>query len=210
MPECCKSCGSIDLKETIMPEGYVHYARIDCKDCGKFVKWGKKPEKRDMQEMNKYTGGFGGMNKVILLGRLIKDPELRYTATNNTAVCGFTLAVDRRFRKSGEEKQTDFFPIVSWDKTAEFCGKYFSKGRKVAVFGRMENRNWDDDKGVKHYITEVIADEVDFADSKKDDGDGGNTGGQQQSSPPQQQNDNAPPNDPQPLTAGKMPWETGV
>jgi single-strand DNA-binding protein len=181
-----------------MPDGFVHYARINCKDCGKFVKWGKKPNKRDMQEMNKNTGGYGGMNKVVLLGRLTKDPDLRYTATNNTAVCGFTLAVDRRFQKSGEEKQTDFFPIVVWEKTAEFCSKYFSKGKKVAVSGRLENRNWEDDKGVKHYITEVIADEVDFADSK-------NTGGQQQSPPPQQQNNNTPLS-----TVDKMPWETGV
>ena len=146
------------------------------------------------------------MNRVFLLGRLTAEPQLRYTATNNTAVCGFTLAVDRRFQKSGEEKQTDFFPIVAWEKTAEFCSKYFSKGRKVAVSGRLENRNWEDDKGVKHYITEVIADEVDFADSKKNDGESGNTGGQQQQSlPPQQQNNNTP------LSAvDKMPWETGV
>jgi single-strand DNA-binding protein len=109
------------------------------------------------------------MNKVILMGRLTKDPEVRYTSTNNTAVCTFTLAVDRRFTKQGEEKQTDFFPIVTWQKTAEFCGKYLQKGRQILVSGRLQNRNWDDAEGKKHYITEIVADEVHFADSKRGD-----------------------------------------
>jgi single-strand DNA-binding protein len=108
------------------------------------------------------------MNKVILMGRLTKDPELRYTTTNNTAVCSFTLAVNRKFSKSGEEKQADFIPIVAWDKHGEFCGKYFQKGRQVVVVGRMQVRTWDDNEGKKRYTTEVVSEEAFFADSKRD------------------------------------------
>ncbi|HHV96724.1 MAG TPA: single-stranded DNA-binding protein [Clostridiaceae bacterium] len=108
------------------------------------------------------------MNKVILLGRLTRDPELRYT-TNNTAVCNFTLAVNRRFAKAGEERQADFIPIVVWDKLAEFCGKYFLKGRQVAIVGRIQTRTWDDNEGKRHYVTEVVAEEAYFADSKPED-----------------------------------------
>lgn len=110
------------------------------------------------------------MNKVILMGRLTKDPELRYTSVNNTAMCTFSLAVDRRFSKPGEEKQADFFNIVAWRKQAEFCGKYFTKGLKVVVVGSLQNRSWDDNEGKKHYITEVITDEVYFAESRKNEG----------------------------------------
>ena len=106
------------------------------------------------------------MNKVILMGRLTKDPELKYTASN-VPKCSFTLAVDRRFSKPGEEKQCDFFNVVSWQKQAEFCGKYFAKGLKIVIVGRLENRSWDDNEGKKHYITEVIAEEAEFAESKK-------------------------------------------
>ena len=107
------------------------------------------------------------MNKAILLGRLTKDPELRYTTTNNTAVCSFTLAVDRRFSKSGEERQVDFIPVVAWGKNAEFCSKYFQKGQQVVVIGRIQVRSWDDKEGDKRYTTEVVAEETYFADSKK-------------------------------------------
>ena len=108
------------------------------------------------------------MNKVILMGRLTKDPETRYTQTNNTLVASFGLAVNRRFAKPGDEKTADFFNIVAWSKTGEFCSKYFKKGQQVGVIGRLQTRTWDDDQGVKHYITEVIAEEAYFADSKKD------------------------------------------
>lgn len=109
------------------------------------------------------------MNKVILLGRLTKDVDVRYTQTNNIMVASFSLAVNRRFAKEGEQ-QADFINIVAWNKTAEFCSKYFKKGQQVAVVGRIQTRNYEDDKGVKHYITEVVAEEVYFADSKKEDG----------------------------------------
>ena len=108
------------------------------------------------------------MNKVILMGRLTKDPETRYTSGNNTAVCSFTLAIDKRFQRQGEERQADFIPVVAWSKLAEFCGKYFQKGRQVAVVGRIQTRTWDDAEGKRHYVTEVVADEAYFADSRRD------------------------------------------
>ncbi len=113
------------------------------------------------------------MNKVILMGRLTRDPEVRYTQTNNTLVASFSLAVNRRFAKQGEERQADFVNIVAWSKTGEFCSKYFKKGQQVGVIGRLQTRNWDDDQGVKHYVTEVVAEEAYFADSKRD-GEAGN------------------------------------
>ena len=108
------------------------------------------------------------MNKVILMGRLTKEPEVRYTQVTNTMVTSFTLAVNRRFVKQGEERQADFINIVAWNKTAEFVSKYFSKGQQVGVIGRIQTRNYDDEQGVKHYITEVIAEEVYFAGEKKE------------------------------------------
>ena len=108
------------------------------------------------------------MNKVVLMGRLTRDPEVRYTSGNNTLVAGFGLAVNRRFAKQGEERQADFFNVVAWDKTGEFCSKYFKKGQQVGVIGRLQTRNYDDKDGKKVYVTEVIAEEVYFADTKKD------------------------------------------
>ncbi len=109
------------------------------------------------------------MNKAILMGRLTKDPEMRYTATNNIPLCSFTLAIDRRFQKQGEDKQTDFIPIVAWRNLAEFCSKYFHKGLKVVIVGSIQTRNYDDNEGKRHYFTEVIADEAYFAESKRTD-----------------------------------------
>ena len=108
------------------------------------------------------------MNKVILMGRLTRDPEVRYTQTNNTLVASFSLAVNRRFVRQGEERQADFINIVAWSKLGEFCSKYFKKGQQVAVTGRLQTRTWDDDQGQKHYVTEVVAEEAYFADSKRD------------------------------------------
>lgn len=106
------------------------------------------------------------MNKVILIGRLTKDVELRYTQTNNTAVASFSLAVNRKFVKSGEERQADFFNIIAWNKLAENISKYLFKGNQVAISGRLETRSWDDQNGQKHYVTEVIAEEIDFIGNK--------------------------------------------
>ncbi len=114
------------------------------------------------------------MNKVILMGRLTRDPEVRYTQTNNTLVCTFSLAVNRRFRQEGQP-DADFFNIVAWSKTGEFCSKYFKKGQQVGVIGRLQTRNYDDKDGKKVYVTEVIAEETYFADSRRDS-DGSSSG----------------------------------
>ena len=108
------------------------------------------------------------MNKVILMGRLTRDPEVRYTTNTNTLVASFSLAVNRRFAKQGEERQADFINVVAWNKTGEFCSKWFKKGQQVGVVGRLQTRNWEDENKVKHYITEVVAEEAYFADSKRD------------------------------------------
>lgn len=102
------------------------------------------------------------LNKAILMGRLVKDPELRSTQ-NGTPVCSFTLAVDRR----GKDDGTDFIDIVAWSKTAEFVSKYFVKGQLVAVAGRIQTRTWEDNNGNKRKAVEVVADEVHFAESKR-------------------------------------------
>lgn len=109
------------------------------------------------------------MNKAILMGRLTRDPEVRYTSTTNTMVASFGLAVNRRFAKQGEERQADFINIVAWNKTAEFVSKYFKKGQQVSIIGRIETRKYEDKDGKTVYVTEVIAEEVYFADSKKED-----------------------------------------
>ena len=107
------------------------------------------------------------MNKVILMGNLTKDPELTYTP-NNVAVCKFTIAVQRSFAKPGEERQSDFINCVGWRNTAEFISKHFAKGRKIAVSGSIQVRNWDDAEGKKRYATEVVVDEAHFCDKKTD------------------------------------------
>lgn len=106
------------------------------------------------------------MNKVILLGRLTKDPETRATPSGHT-VCNFSLAVNRNYSK-GEERQADFINIVAWNRTADFCKNYFKKGQQIALVGRIQTRNWDDADGKRHYATDVVADEVFFADKRRD------------------------------------------
>ena len=105
------------------------------------------------------------LNKWNGIGRLVRDPEIRYT-NNGAMVANFTLAVDRRFKREGQQ-EADFINIVAWTKTAEFVSKYFTKGQRVAVSGRIETRSWDKD-GEKRYATEIIAEEVHFADGKRD------------------------------------------
>lgn len=102
------------------------------------------------------------------MGRLTRDPELRTTA-NQIPVCTFTLAVDRRFKNANGERQADFIPVVVWRKQAEFCSRYFSKGSRMALVGSMQTRSWDDPEGKRQYKTEVVADEVYFAESKSRD-----------------------------------------
>jgi single-strand DNA-binding protein len=112
------------------------------------------------------------LNKIVLMGRLTRDPELRRTQSG-TAVTSFTLAVDRDFKGQNGEKETDFIDIVAWRNTAEFVSKYFSKGRLAVVEGRLQLRDWTDKEGIKRRSAEVIADNVYFGESKRsEDGEG--------------------------------------
>lgn len=106
------------------------------------------------------------LNKVILMGRLVAEPDVRSTPSG-VSVTTFSLAVDRGYAKPGEEKQVDFIQIVCWRGAADFVGKYFSKGQLVAVEGAIRTRNYTDQRGTKRYITEVVANEVFFAEGKK-------------------------------------------
>lgn len=99
------------------------------------------------------------MNSIILIGRLTKDPELRYTQAGK-AVCSFTLAVDRPY--SGDKKEADFINILVWNKVGENCAQYLSKGRKAAVQGRLQIRSYEDNNGQRRYVTEVVANSVEF------------------------------------------------
>lgn len=110
------------------------------------------------------------LNRIILIGRLTKDPELRYTS-NGTAVCTFTLAVDRPFAKEGQQK-ADFINCQAWQKTAEACANYLSKGKIAAVDGRLQIRSYEAQDGQKRWVTEVVAETVRFL-SPKDAGNGG-------------------------------------
>lgn len=101
------------------------------------------------------------MNKVILEGRPMKDPELKFTPGNGTAVCTLTLAVNRRFKREGQP-EADFIPIIIWNKQAESVANYVTKGKLISVVGRMETRSYDAKDGSKRYVTEVIAEEVNF------------------------------------------------
>ena len=123
------------------------------------------------------------LNRIILMGRLTRDPELRHTQTG-TAVASFSLAVDRDFksRESGE-KATDFIDIVAWRNTAEFVSKYFTKGRMAVVEGRLQMRDWTDKDGNKRRSAEVVADNVYFGDSKRD-GDSAGSYAPSYSAPP--------------------------
>lgn len=106
------------------------------------------------------------MNKAILIGRLTRDPEVRYTSSNR-AVCQFSIAVERPFtNQQTGQRDADFINIVVWDKRAENVGKYMSKGRLVAVEGRIQTRNYENNEGKRVYVTEVVADNVHFLESK--------------------------------------------
>lgn len=107
------------------------------------------------------------MNKVILLGRLTKNPDIRFSQTNNTKVALFTLAVDRNYVKPGEERQTDFISLVAYSKLADFVEKYLKQGTQICMCGRMQVRNWTDDEGKRRYATDVIAEEIKFAESAR-------------------------------------------
>lgn len=109
------------------------------------------------------------MNRIILLGRLVRDPEVRVTPTEKT-VCTFTLAVDRPFTAKNGQREADFINIVTWNKTAELCGNSLTKGQRALVEGRLQIRSYDGKDGNKHYVTEVIADRVEFIEKRNSSG----------------------------------------
>ena len=106
------------------------------------------------------------MNKVILMGRLTRDPEMRQTP-NGVAVCGFSIAVNRRFAKEGQQT-ADFINCTAWRQQAEFICKYFQKGSMIAIVGQLQSRSWDNQEGKRQYSTEVMVDEVYFTGSKNE------------------------------------------
>ena len=120
---------------------------------------------------------MASFNKVILIGNLTADPELKQTP-NGLSVCRFTLAINRRYGRSGEQGQqtADFITIVAWRQTAEFVSRYFKKGRPILVCGQIQSRSWNDANGQKRYSTEVVAEEVSFVENKSDNAPAG--GGQ--------------------------------
>ena len=116
------------------------------------------------------------MNSVILMGRLARDPELKYGGQKQTAISRFSLAVDKRMNKDSEGPTADFFDCISFGKTAEFVDKYLKKGTKVVLRGRLQNNNYTRNDGVKIYSTQVAIDDIEFAESKKvADTNSGNT-----------------------------------
>ena len=107
------------------------------------------------------------MNKIILLGRLTRDPEVRYTPSGKV-VCQFTLAVDRPFANQEGQREADFIPVVIWGKSAELCGNSLTKGQRALVEGRLQVRSYDAKDGSKRYISEVIADRFEFIERRAD------------------------------------------
>lgn len=124
------------------------------------------------------------MNKVILIGRLTADPELRYTPSG-AAVCSFRIAVDRPFNSQSGEREADFINIVVWNKAAENTAKYMSKGRQIAVEGRLQIRSYDGNDGQRRWVTEVVADRVEFLGGGSGNAGGGNYGGNNYGGQPQ-------------------------
>lgn len=104
------------------------------------------------------------MNRTILIGRLTKEPEIRLTP-NQVQFCGFTIAVDRKFKDANGQRQADFINCLAWKQTAVFIQKYFHKGNRIGVVGSIQTRSYDDQNGQKRFVTEVIVDEVDFVES---------------------------------------------
>ena len=118
------------------------------------------------------------MNKVVIMGRLTRDPEVRYSqGENSMAIARYTLAVDRRFSRGNDEATADFITCVAFGKAGEFAEKYFRKGIKIAVAGRIQTGSYTNKEGVKVYTTEVVVDEQEFAESKNSGGEGGFQGG---------------------------------
>jgi single-strand DNA-binding protein len=143
------------------------------------------------------------MNRAILIGNLTKDPELR-TTPQGISVCSFTVAVNRGF---GDKKDVDYVPIVTWRGLADNCGKFLAKGRKVGVSGRIQVRSYDANNGERRYVTEIVADDVEFLSPK---GEGGSGGGSRMQDVPPPPDDAGlfgdEPDDFEPLDDEQMPF----
>jgi single-strand DNA-binding protein len=127
----------------------------------------KKHLLQSLKKLKNYLSkGEDIMNRVIILGRLVADPEIRYTQ-NNAAMTRFKIAVNRQYKQEGQP-DADFFQITAWGKTAEFISKYFTKGQQILVEGYLRNNSWTDQQGNKRYSDDIHADKVYFADSKRD------------------------------------------
>ena len=132
------------------------------------------------------------LNKVMLIGRLTSDPELKQTPSG-VSVTSFSIAVNRRFNKSAESQQADFINIVAWRQSAEFITRYFKKGRSILIIGSLQTRTWQDQQGQKRYSTEVVVDEVQFVDNKPQENTQGSSNYTPDSySAPSFSSDNAP------------------
>ena len=118
------------------------------------------------------------MNKCILVGKLARDPELT-TTSNGVAVCRFSIAVSRRYANSDGERETDFLNIVVWRNLGENCHKFLKKGSKVGIVGNIQSRSYDATDGTKRYVTEIVAEEVEFLSTKSQDGDAPKTSNEQ-------------------------------
>lgn len=116
------------------------------------------------------------MNKVLLIGRLTKDPELRYTQSG-TAIANFTLAVNRQFTNQDGQREADFINCVAWSKAAEFVAQYFKKGQQMALEGRLQVRSYDGNDGQRRWVTEVVTEHVEFAGSKSNGSNDNANGG---------------------------------
>ena len=110
------------------------------------------------------------MNFITLIGRMVKDPEIK-TTQSQIAFCGFTIAVDRKYKGKDGERETDFIQCVAWKQQAEFIGKYFHKGSRICITGSLQTRSYDDKDGVKRYVSEVVVENAEFIDLKKDESD---------------------------------------
>ncbi len=131
------------------------------------------------------------LNRVILIGRLVADPQLRYTQ-NGIAVTSFTIAVDRSYTTQSGERETDFIDIVTWRKQAETCANHLNKGRLVAVEGRLQIRSYDDQQGIRRKSAEIVADQVRFLDRKDRGNDTSSDASGDQAGPPESGFDDVP------------------
>ena len=143
------------------------------------------------------------LNRVILMGRIAQDIEVRQTPSG-ISVVSFSVAVDRSFKDQNGERHTDFINCVAWRQQADFIGRYFTKGRMIALEGNLRTRTYDDKNGTKHYVTEVFVDSVSFTGERAD---GASQGGYQNNN--YQQNSNNPPSPPQQSNTQGQPQDTG-